>query len=63
MAAGKKSRTTRIAHCGTHFILPIPGKGVSEWHYGWVPVAGPFAGACLAAPIMIAVELLYKSGM
>ena len=46
-----------------HFILPIPGKGESEWHYGWVPVAGPFVGACLAAPIMIAVEMLYKSGM
>ena len=46
-----------------HFILPIPGKGESEWHYGWVPVAGPFVGACLAAPIMIGVEMLYTSGM
>ena len=46
-----------------HFILPIPGKGESEWHYGWVPVAGPFVGACLAAPIMIALEIMYKSGI
>ena len=35
----------RIAHA----ILPIPGKGDSDWGYSWVPVAGPFAGAVIAA--------------
>ena len=34
----------RIAHA----ILPIEGKGDSDWGYAWVPVAGPLAGAALA---------------
>lgn len=32
-----------------HFFLPIPGKRNSDWSYSWVPVAGPFIGAALAA--------------
>ena len=32
-----------------HAILPIPGKGTSDWSYSWVPVAGPILGAVLAA--------------
>ncbi len=32
-----------------HMILPIPGKRDSDWAYSWVPVAGPLAGAALAA--------------
>lgn len=32
-----------------HFLLPIPGKGDSDWSYAWVPVAGPFAGGVAAA--------------
>jgi glycerol uptake facilitator protein len=35
----------RIAHA----ILPIAGKGDSDWSYSWVPVLGPVAGAALAA--------------
>jgi len=31
----------RIAHA----LLPIPGKGGSDWSYAWVPVAGPLIGA------------------
>jgi glycerol uptake facilitator protein len=27
-----------------HFILPIHGKGPSDWAYSWVPVAGPLVG-------------------
>jgi glycerol uptake facilitator protein len=27
-----------------HFILPIPGKGNSNWGYAWVPVVGPILG-------------------
>lgn len=34
----------RIAHA----ILPITGKGSSEWGYSWIPVAGPIIGAILA---------------
>lgn len=32
-----------------HWILPIKGKGGSQWSYGWVPVLGPIAGALVAA--------------
>lgn len=34
----------RIAHA----ILPIPGKGSSDWAYSWVPIAGPIVGGVLA---------------
>lgn len=34
----------RIAHA----ILPIKGKGSSDWGYGWIPVLGPFIGGTLA---------------
>jgi glycerol uptake facilitator protein len=34
----------RIAHA----LLPIKGKGSSDWSYSWVPVAGPLVGAVLA---------------
>jgi len=32
-----------------HQILPLPGKGPSDWAYSWVPVVGPLIGAALAA--------------
>jgi glycerol uptake facilitator protein len=32
-----------------HFILPVAGKGSSDWKYSWIPVAGPVMGALLAA--------------
>jgi len=32
-----------------HAILPIAGKGPSDWSYAWVPVAGPLIGGVLAA--------------
>jgi glycerol uptake facilitator protein len=35
----------RIAHS----VLPIPGKGGSDWGYAWVPVVGPIVGALIAA--------------
>ena len=35
----------RIAHA----ILPIKGKGSSDWSYAWVPVVGPLIGGALAA--------------
>ncbi|WP_242087697.1 MIP/aquaporin family protein [Microbacterium lacticum] len=42
----------RIAHA----ILPIKGKGSSDWSYSWVPVVGPLIGgalAALASPILL----------
>jgi glycerol uptake facilitator protein len=38
-----------------HAVLPIAGKGGSDWGYAWVPVAGPMIGAALAAGIYLAV--------
>ena len=32
-----------------HAILPIAGKGGSDWGYAWVPVVGPLIGAGIAA--------------
>jgi glycerol uptake facilitator protein len=34
----------RIAHA----LLPIKGKGGSDWSYSWVPVLGPIIGGVLA---------------
>lgn len=31
-----------------HFVLPMTGKGNSDWGYAWVPVVGPLIGAVLA---------------
>jgi glycerol uptake facilitator protein len=30
-----------------HAILPVPGKGPSDWSYAWVPVVGPLMGGVL----------------
>jgi glycerol uptake facilitator protein len=27
-----------------HFLLPISGKGSSDWRYAWIPVIGPIIG-------------------
>lgn len=35
----------RIAHA----LLPIPGKGDSDWSYAWIPVVGPIVGGVIGA--------------
>lgn len=32
-----------------HALLPIPGKGDSDWGYAWIPVVAPLVGGVLAA--------------
>jgi len=32
-----------------HYILPIKGKGDSNWSYSWVPIAGPIIGGIAGA--------------
>lgn len=39
-----------------HFILPIAGKGTSDWSYAWVPVVGPILGAVLGALVLNAIQ-------
>jgi glycerol uptake facilitator protein len=38
-----------------HAILPIPGKGISDWQYAWVPVLGPLIGGAIAAILFDAI--------
>ncbi len=32
-----------------HALLPIPGKGGSDWAYSWIPVVGPILGGICGA--------------
>lgn len=34
-----------------HFVLPIPGKGGSDWGYSWIPIVGPIIGGIIGAAI------------
>jgi glycerol uptake facilitator protein len=42
-----------------HAILPIAGKGPSDWGYAWVPVLGPIMGGILGA---LAFDLFFPGG-
>jgi glycerol uptake facilitator protein len=35
----------RIAHA----VLPIPGKGDSDWSYSWIPIVAPLVGGIIGA--------------
>jgi glycerol uptake facilitator protein len=32
-----------------HALLPIPGKGPSDWAYAWIPVVAPICGGIIGA--------------
>jgi glycerol uptake facilitator protein len=34
-----------------HAVLPIRGKGSSDWSYAWVPILGPLLGAAMAVAV------------
>jgi glycerol uptake facilitator len=44
----------RIAHA----ILPIKGKGGSDWGYSWIPVVGPLVGGVIAGLVAQAVNFV-----
>jgi glycerol uptake facilitator protein len=39
-----------------HALLPIAGKGSSDWGYAWIPIVGPIIGGTLGAGLY---QLLY----
>ena len=41
-----------------HAVLPIAGKGGSDWSYAWVPILGPLAGGCVAYLIAAVIHLV-----
>lgn len=45
----------RIAHA----LLPIRGKGSSDWAYAWVPVVGPLVGGALAGVLANAIGWVF----
>jgi len=38
-----------------HFLLPIAGKGHSDWSYSWIPVIGPIIGGVSGALVFNAL--------
>ena len=44
----------RVAHA----ILPIAGKGESDWSYSWIPVVGPLIGGVLGA---VAYQVIFSN--
>ena len=43
----------RIAHA----VLPIPGKGGSDWGYAGIPIVGPLVGASIAGFLLRALHI------
>ena len=44
----------RIAHA----LLPMKGKGSSDWSYSWIPVIGPLVGGGLAGLVAAVVPII-----
>lgn len=40
-----------------HALVPMKGKGSSDWSYSWVPIVGPVIGASLAALLYLALNI------
>jgi glycerol uptake facilitator protein len=38
-----------------HALLPIPGKGASDWDYAWIPVVAPLVGGAAGAGLYFLV--------
>ena len=41
-----------------HVVLPIAGKGTSDWEYSWIPVVGPIIGGILGG---VAYQLVFAN--
>ena len=40
-----------------HALLPIPGKGTSDFGYAFVPIVGPLVGASIAGILVKAIGI------
>ncbi|SIS89240.1 glycerol uptake facilitator protein [Zobellia uliginosa] len=40
-----------------HAILPLKGKGSSDWGYAWIPIIAPLCGALVAALTYLAIAV------
>lgn len=47
----------RIAHA----ILPIKGKGKSDWSYSWIPILGPLAGGSMAGIVASFMPIVFTA--
>lgn len=43
-----------------HFLLPIKGKGDSDWKYAPIPILGPILGSLLGGGVY---KILYENDM
>lgn len=41
-----------------HFLMPIKGKGTSDWGYAFIPILGPILGGLIGAS---SYQMFYKS--
>jgi glycerol uptake facilitator protein len=39
-----------------HTVLPMKGKGKSNWSYAWIPVVGPFIGGVVGALVYLVTK-------
>jgi len=39
-------------------VLPIRGKGSSDWAYSWIPVVGPLVGGALGGLVARIVPII-----
>lgn len=43
-----------------HFLLPVPGKGGSDWNYSWIPVVAPLIGGTLG---LLAYQAIFNGAL
>ena len=41
-----------------HALLPLKNKDNNDWQYAWIPIAGPVAGAGLAAAVYLLINCM-----
>ena len=39
-----------------HFLLPVAGKGISDWGYALIPIIAPLIGAAIGAASILVFQ-------